>query len=426
MHHLMPFESFLDRLFQIRRRLTAQARNILDRNGMAADAIRDWFEPFPSEHALRKVLEVAYFASLEFDEGRKTDVRLKWEHPGIGQQPIFPTCVAGSFSHLVFPDVEDATRDRETYVIEFDTPVDISSPRSLCKLAQITSDRSSLKLVEDQDDLKIAGVISAGAGRINSDSRRRFFHDAMGVSIVIRDPGHIEYHEQSLHFSYRKGNMRRLRPFSRVPAVREWIQEVDTCFRALLPSERPAPLSIAEFLSVEPFLSVVLHELDRARQGGMIVVLPPQAGPHFRIRFAAKGQTLRECITTAWNEKSSIDAKSRQLWRTMQEVGLFHFATHVACLSHMDGAIVLSREFDVLGIGAVLNLDGHVEEISTPRDVSSAVMPTAQSSGTRHLAARQICERVPGSIAFVVSQDGGLLVCASTPGGVVSNDDLCP
>lgn len=117
------------------------------------------------------------------------------------------------------------------------------------------------------------------------------------------------------------------------------------------------------------------------------------------------------------------DAKSPILPKDYQQVAIlesqreendealrdcFHF---MASLSAVDGALVVTDRLRVLGFGAEV-----VAQSQTLREITLAVNAEAtetreisiESYGTRHRSAFRFCSSYENSIAFIVSQDGGI------------------
>jgi hypothetical protein len=91
-------------------------------------------------------------------------------------------------------------------------------------------------------------------------------------------------------------------------------------------------------------------------------------------------------------------------------------ARRITHLSTVDGATILSENFEVLAFGAKLKAPRRGAKAATvtrfiPLEGTSdgAEVPLDQEfRGTRHLSAAQFVFNNPGAIAFVVSQDGGI------------------
>ena len=83
----------------------------------------------------------------------------------------------------------------------------------------------------------------------------------------------------------------------------------------------------------------------------------------------------------------------------------------IASLSAVDGALVVTDRFRVLGFGAEV-----VAQSQTLKEISLAITPDAtetkcvsiEAYGTRHRSAFRFCSSYENSIAFIVSSDGGI------------------
>src|SRR5207245_2108609 len=83
----------------------------------------------------------------------------------------------------------------------------------------------------------------------------------------------------------------------------------------------------------------------------------------------------------------------------------------IASLSKVDGALVITDRFRVLGFGAEI-----IAQSPTLKEISLAANPEAtettnisiESYGTRHRSAFRFCSSYEDSLAFIVSTDGGI------------------
>ena len=98
------------------------------------------------------------------------------------------------------------------------------------------------------------------------------------------------------------------------------------------------------------------------------------------------------------------------------------YADLIAKLTSVDGSVVLTRDYDLLGFGAetlmdrmdmrqpdmcFIGHDGYVDENVRFKDF-----------GMRHRAAYRFCSAVKGSVAFIISQDGSIEACTEHKGRV--------
>lgn len=89
---------------------------------------------------------------------------------------------------------------------------------------------------------------------------------------------------------------------------------------------------------------------------------------------------------------------------------VFEVSHLIAGLADVDGAVVLTKRFEVLGFGAEIG-GGVFEEIHTVRraiDLEGNLTEeeTVEGVGTRHRSAYRLCSRIHGALVVVVSHDG--------------------
>jgi hypothetical protein len=102
----------------------------------------------------------------------------------------------------------------------------------------------------------------------------------------------------------------------------------------------------------------------------------------------------------------------------------------VAALTAVDGALVLDRDLTLHGFGAEIcaaRKEGDLEMIEYGMHHAPLGKPAPtpiEELGMRHRSAARLCRDVPGTLAFVVSQDGGIRLFASVEGGVRQFIDL--
>ena len=110
------------------------------------------------------------------------------------------------------------------------------------------------------------------------------------------------------------------------------------------------------------------------------------------------------------------DEQRHQAWR--EELG--RAVAAVAGLTAVDGATLLTSEFELLAFGAKITRrsDAHLEKVMVTEPIRggvASVVTSAQLGGTRHLAAGQFVHDQPDSLALVASQDGRFTIFAWSP-----------
>ena len=174
------------------------------------------------------------------------------------------------------------------------------------------------------------------------------------------------------------------------------------------------------------------------RHGGTLVFVPPGLegelsgeNPYvsFRHPFAEEEprRRFRTLIVGVMNRLAQTHGKGEEGsypravgWREYEgsrdegiaelDEAVFEVAQLIAALSAVDGAVVMTKRFEILGFGAEIS-----GALPPARTVERALDPegertereTTDGVGTRHRSAYRLCGALPGSVAVVVSQDGG-------------------
>jgi hypothetical protein len=123
--------------------------------------------------------------------------------------------------------------------------------------------------------------------------------------------------------------------------------------------------------------------------------------------------------TVGWREyQESNDQEMAALEEAIMEVAYL-----VAALAKSDGAVVMSRRYEVLGFGG--EISGKLADVGTvlrALDVEGDEFeeePT-QSVGTRHRSAYRLCKELPDVLTAVVSKDGDVRFARRLEGGEVA------
>ena len=120
--------------------------------------------------------------------------------------------------------------------------------------------------------------------------------------------------------------------------------------------------------------------------------------------------------TVGWREyQESDDEKIAALEEAILEV-----AHLVAALATTDGAVMMTKRYELLGFGGEISgqLPG-VETVRRALDVEGDLLEEERTEnvGTRHRSAYRLCKELPDVLAVVVSQDGDVrFVCRQGDG----------
>jgi hypothetical protein len=96
---------------------------------------------------------------------------------------------------------------------------------------------------------------------------------------------------------------------------------------------------------------------------------------------------------------------------TALDEAIFEVAHLIAGLTAVDGAVVMTQRFELLGFGG--EISGGLPAVKTVAraldvEADSAVTESAGGVGTRHRSAYRLCRTLPDVIAVVISQDGNV------------------
>jgi hypothetical protein len=198
----------------------------------------------------------------------------------------------------------------------------------------------------------------------------------------------------------------------------------------------------------ERMMKRVISVLRDARHGGTIVFVPDEkvgdlSGEdpyiHLKYRFAdgAPQRAFPDLVVDILNRLALTYARSGE--RTREPVGwreferttddelatldeaLFETAHLIAGLASADGAVVLSKQHELLGFGGMIS--GRLPLVGTVAraldlEGQRVVDEETGNVGARHRSAYRLAGAVPGSVTIVISQDGGVRFIAWRGGRV--------
>jgi hypothetical protein len=173
--------------------------------------------------------------------------------------------------------------------------------------------------------------------------------------------------------------------------------------------------------------------IQRYRHGGGLLITPQTTldglNVKYKIRYDRLLKALRSMVETqlsagtplplpeveprdgivpyAIDEESPLDGRLMEHAREI--LGAVRF---IASLSCVDGFVLLDRRMVVHGFGVEVRTDNLLSDIFVARDSHANPKLLRQGEltqyGTRHRAMMRYCYDKPGSLGFVVSQDGDI------------------
>jgi hypothetical protein len=192
-------------------------------------------------------------------------------------------------------------------------------------------------------------------------------------------------------------------------------------------------------------LKRLITTVRRGHHGGTIIVLPEESDATTkgvtRIKYFFRDEEPRRRYRTLILATMSALVGSNLQWRkepgsigwdlyqdstdpelvTLDEA-VSELSLLIAGLADVDGAVVLTRRFELLGFGC--EIGGDLSEVHTVRralniEGTHFTIETTETVGTRHRSAYRLCQRIHNALVVVISQDGWVRFVTWQNGGVI-------
>lgn len=350
--------------------------------------------PSTTPEGLTALVRLAYQLSLSPEEGRFPRARL-----------LVPANTFGSMH-------------RQPHVVaRFLAPMSVTGPGILRKLAPAASQREFAWLVREVSPgaFECDGIISLAPGVVFPSPafqpRLSGFGHPPGLMVRVDGPGELRATEHGVSVALRGGTILVRAPWQRISVVQRWLRE-EVFVGGGLGTEEGAPLA-------EEVLQAVFTSVIEYRHGGAFVVTATDATESVSMKYRLAPIDLRLAIEGFWGESmkalsiDDVDAVGNTVdgWR-QSAARLLASAQAVAALANVDGAVVIDRSLRVTAFGAVITAPP--ASIPCVRSAVESLEATEvvdiTQYGTRHQSAYRLCASQPGTLVFVISQDGDMRV----------------
>lgn len=370
---------------------------------------------YPDEKRLAEILDVAFRASLINEEGRPVRGSLTWLSP----------------DELITLEIP---KRRESPLL-----VRLSAPRRLdaeivAKLAAATSAGSSSLLIGWFGDVsKVWGIIYYGNNHA----------PLTDIPVVIPEASHYPPDAPVIGITG-TGSLMVTRAGSVIGRIEkgEFRVAVPTPFHSLamgsiLNGLFDIKINGRNFATEEDggkknvlfaCLEYLLFQIDR-RGGGATIIFVPELSTASACEFAEfpwrseGGLELGNLIRTRIRyDKEATSTPYYSLLVLKANEVLRHRLNGIARLASLDGAVLLTPDFEVIGFGVKLQapeFSGKVQEGPDAFGGGGSLMDFTRF-GTRHNSALRFVASVPGVVAFVASTDGPIRGLAKSSGGTIS------
>ena len=177
----------------------------------------------------------------------------------------------------------------------------------------------------------------------------------------------------------------------------------------------------------------IISQVRRRQHGGMLIIVSTNdvvkildplgsISPKYWIKETRASHRFRELLFAVMRTLSQVGAEHGLKtvgWKDYQELedehlarldeSIFECANFLADLMAVDGALVVTAAWDVIGFGAEIHGSSNRNEVvyrALDIEATELVEERADEAGTRHRAAYRLSRQYPECVVIVVSQDG--------------------
>lgn len=361
-----------------------------------------------TDAGLRRLLDLAFQVSLTTEEGRHPRFRIFVG--AAGDQVAGPRMVASFTPKLPLND------------------------QLLRRLAPSVSSRAhALRVVEKDKQLFAEGILGLADGSEPVTAGSPDIAAGVGIAglmVRVDGPGILRLTEKGT-WELRAGRIQPVHHYAILKAVRDWFRELSQTFleqTSTVVDNHARPPDYDPSGIFDSVWSYVLATAVATHHGGAFVVLP-SAPPerNLKITYKAERLDMMKAALRFWEGCYDPDAltdaadalRRAQSWDSRRR-RLFSAARALADLANVDGCVVLDRRLRLYGFGGEIRvgddeIPGWRCAAAHPETLSEQEPIDLERFGTRHRSASRLCAAVPGTIAFVISQDGDLRVFYGLP-----------
>ncbi len=383
-------------------------------------------DPLPEQNTLDYLISCCYQASLMREEDRPVRFRLILREPGCFDSEDGPPT---GLHRLLFSEPR---------------PFDENELQRLSPATDFY--RSLIGIRQDSHEgLQIWGIVHSGSRWVQNVYGGRVVAPALPLSLVVyvTDPGRITICKGPLTIA----TLNRGQIFSPTHEVFDstWLPANFASARSRLWELHIAARDAAKkpWADIDPSIVKtiaqqvarrIISSVRNSGHGGTILVIPPEMveqvfdeNPYLNIEYRVTDEATRKRFQTllvnlmntladvhgrkanrgkpiGWDEY--VDTKEESL--ALLDEAVFDLAHFFADLTAVDGAVIFTGEFELLGFGAMISvgLKG-VRKVACALDIEGHQREQAHSGsfGARHRSVFRFCNAVHEAIAIVISQD---------------------
>jgi hypothetical protein len=396
---------------------------------------RESLARLPQEHHLRQLIDIAYHASFLRDEDRQVRFRLIFGDPSF------------------FPPEDGPPSGLMPLTLDPSRPFDEQEIRKLAMAALFFRSMIGVCPAADQN-LHIWGVVVSGTRWLSSLAGGRYRGPLVPDSLILHSlgPGHLTTHLGARRIATLSGGRIESQAFDLFHS--RWLHQhfsevrhnvlTDVFGQASDVEKIPVDVDFVRMMSYNILLRT-LSVVRNGRHGGTLIILDPRDEPQltatdkairFKYRIAdcparRRYDALLKSAVARLSELSALQNNKKMGWTEYQNLSdgrlgdldeaLFDFAHFLADLMAVDGALVVTHGFRLVGFGAELRVDPPgFQQVRHGLDAEGQIWTneSIEGVGTRHRAVYRFCEGYPRALGVVVSQDGSVQVVRKHHGRV--------
>ncbi|MBL8826758.1 MAG: hypothetical protein JNM18_07205 [Planctomycetaceae bacterium] len=315
-------------------------------------------------------------------------------------------------------------------VVKFESRIPLDDVKVIARLAIICprEERFAILVEEHQGSLFIVGIVNTN-GRLALPTNDGWPSlGAAGLTVELCGPGRLRVRELDLDLQLtpgalhvdllENGDWESLFPNGLRQRSLEALQKE-------LPGLEVQDHALAWRRSIKDTWTQMLRQIAVLRHGGAVVVLPEEHLRHVKIDGNLESMDIvklaNESILSYCAAMIETDSdQKRELLRVanIQIERLSATMRGISQLTAVDGCVVFDHHLRLRGFAGKID----AEDAARKSTLELKIGPLAcfqnedellKSFGTRHGSAYKLCKGAPNSLAFVLSQDGGLRIFSS-------------
>jgi hypothetical protein len=350
------------------------------------EGIQEQFALNLPREAVENLIKAAYYGSQIPDEGRWPRVTLMCYRKGC---------------------------ERDFHVW-FESRVGVNAVE-IAKLSHSVSEDSHICCISDWGKLTIDGLHIAPLSS-RRDLGYSSFRITSPLKVKIQGPGHIDVSTGGIALVYKAGEM-----------SEESLFQHSTILKSLtgLIEKELKELTEGTVENLEALFNDLAKGIVRTGHGGLVLLADQQKGSYFSSLRKIDLLLLQQLLVRYWNSTAALLAEAggvdsllnrgegrtyRNSSRVVNDTEMLEKCVRaIGRFSGMDGAIALNVDCKVVAFNAIIKRgeeDPKLYRFIDNEGRAIAYDDMIKNRGSRHQSALGFAMRVPGSFAFVISQDG--------------------